>query len=49
MLTCGTCINNDDLFCDLLGRLVEDDDEACKRYAGEPQKENQENGKKEST
>ena len=50
MLTCGTCTNNDDLLCDLLGILVEDDDEACKRYVGvETRKENQRNGEKEST
>ena len=27
--TCGTCDWNDDGFCDRLGRLVEDDTEAC--------------------
>ena len=27
--TCGTCSNNEDGFCDCLGRLVEDDDNRC--------------------
>ena len=25
-LTCGTCSNNDDGICDILGKLVDDDD-----------------------
>lgn len=32
---CGTCINNDDGFCDFLGRPVEDDDKPhCKNSSG---------------
>lgn len=34
-MTCGTCIYNDDLLCDRYGRLVEDDDEACRGYIKE--------------
>ncbi len=30
--TCGTCVWNDDLLCDLLGRLISDDDPACSRH-----------------
>ena len=33
MSTCKTCKYNDDLLCDLYGKLVEDDDEACRKYS----------------
>ena len=32
METCRTCRNNDDLLCDVLGMLIDDDDEACEKY-----------------
>lgn len=36
MSTCKTCKYNDDLLCDLYGKLVEDDDEACRKYSDSP-------------
>ena len=37
--TCGTCIWNDDLLCDRLGLLVNDDDPACGKHQGKSQYE----------
>ena len=31
-MTCRTCIYNEDMLCDMYGKLVDDDDEACGQY-----------------
>jgi hypothetical protein len=34
--TCGSCLENDDYLCDLLGIWVDDDDNACEKHRERP-------------